>query len=70
MHLIEENRGNQNELMDQNNNCEGESNMELSSIQKLFQEVEVYKQAIEDAKDALASVEQELDETLAADYYE
>ena len=29
-----------------------------------MQEVEIYKQAIQDAKDALASAEMELDETL------
>lgn len=39
-----------------------------SKIQGLFDEVELYKQAIQDAKDALASAEQELDETLAAGY--
>ena len=39
-----------------------------SRIQGLFDEVERYKQAIRDAKDALASAEQELDETLAAEY--
>ena len=37
-------------------------------IQNLFDEAELYRQAIQDAKDALASVEQELDETLAAEY--
>ena len=39
-----------------------------SKIQELFNEVELYRQAIQDAKDALASAEQELDETLAAEY--
>ena len=38
--------------------------MEVKKIQDLMKEVETYKQAIEDAKDALASVEMELDETL------
>ena len=39
-----------------------------NKIQELFDEVELYKQAIQDAKDALASAEQELDETLSAEY--
>jgi len=39
-------------------------------IQELMQEVEVYKQAIRDAKDALASAEMELDETLDAAFGE
>ena len=47
-----------------NLNIEGEKSM--SKIQELMNEVEIYKQAIQDAKDALASAEQELDETLAA----
>ena len=37
-------------------------------IAKLTAEVEAYRQAIQDAKDALASAEQELDEVLAAEY--
>lgn len=37
-------------------------------IQKLMEEVALYKQAIQDAKDALASAEMELDETLEAEY--
>ena len=39
-------------------------------IQELFDEVELYKQAIRDAKDALASAEEELDEVLSAEYGE
>ena len=39
-----------------------------SRIQELFDEVETYKQAIQDARDALASAEQELDEDLDARY--
>ena len=35
-----------------------------SRIQELFNEVEIYRQAIQDARDALASAEQELDEEL------
>ena len=35
-----------------------------SKIQELFNEVKLYKQAIRDAEDALASAEMELDETL------
>ena len=38
--------------------------MEANKIQELMNEVEIYKQAIEDARDALASAETELDETL------
>ena len=44
--------------------------MSESNIQKLFKEVEIYKQAIEDAKDALASAEMELDEELDTEYRE
>ncbi len=33
-------------------------------IQELFDEIEVYKQAIRDAEDALASADMELDEEL------
>ena len=57
----------QNELMDLINNYKGESPMG-EKIQELFDEVELYKQAIQDAKDALASAEQELDETLNAQF--
>ena len=42
--------------------------MEENRILKLTEEVEFYKQAIQDAKDALASAEQELDEVLAYEY--
>ena len=45
---------------------EGEKAM--NKIQELMNEVEIYKQAIQDAKDALASAEMELDETLDAEY--
>lgn len=41
---------------------------EMSDIKKLEMEVETYRQAIQDAKDALASAEQELDELLAFEY--
>ena len=37
-------------------------------IRELIEEVEIYKQAIRDAKDALASAEMELDETLEAEF--
>ena len=40
-----------------------------SRIQELFDEVENYKQAIQDAGDALASAGQELDEVLDARYH-
>ena len=58
----------QNELMQLINDYKGEGTMENNKIQELFNEVELYKQAIQDAKDALASAEQELDETLDAEY--
>ena len=45
-----------------------EREQQAGKIQKLMQEVEIYKQAIQDAKDALASAEMELDETLEAEY--
>ncbi len=45
----------------------GEKPME-NKIQELMNEVEVYKQAIQDAKDALASAEMELDATLEAEF--
>lgn len=50
------------------NNEKGEFSMQDTRIQQLFNEVEIYKQAIQDAKDALASAEQELDETLDEAY--
>ena len=37
-------------------------------IRDLMQEVEIYKQAIRDARDALASAEMELDETLDTEF--
>lgn len=37
-------------------------------IQELFNEVELYRQAMQDARDALASAEAELDATLDAAY--
>ena len=43
---------------------------EINKIQELMNEVEIYKQAIQDAKDALASAEMELDETLDAEFEE
>ena len=42
--------------------------MTKTKIEELMQEVETYKQAIQDAKDALASAEMELDETLDAEF--
>ena len=38
--------------------------MDEARIEKLLKEVGIYRQAIQDAKDALASAEMELDETL------
>ena len=40
--------------------------MTKTKIEELIQEVETYKQAVQDAKDALASSEMELDEALDA----
>lgn len=45
---------------------EGETAM--NNIERLTVEVETYRQAIQDAKDALASAEQELEEVLAYEY--
>ena len=42
--------------------------MKNSRIQELMNEVETYRQAIQDARDALASAERELDETLDDEY--
>ena len=42
--------------------------MEKNEIQKLMREVETYKQAIQDAQDALDAAEKELDEILAYEY--
>ena len=59
----------QNDLMNMINGYKGEDEpMETTKIQELMSEVETYKQAIQDAKDALASAEQELDETLDAEF--
>lgn len=57
----------QNELMHMINDYKGDEQMD-NRIQKLMVEVETYRQAIQDAKDALASAEQELDEVLATEY--
>ncbi len=42
--------------------------MSENKITELMKEVEIYKQAIQDAKDALASAEMELDETLDMEF--
>ena len=71
MHLIVHNCGDedQNDLMNSIDMTKGEvSSMETSKIKELMNEVEIYKQAIQDAKDALASAEMELDETLDAEF--
>ncbi len=57
----------QNDLMNMIDEGEDEP-METSKIKELMNEVEIYKQAIQDAKDALASAEQELDETLDEEF--
>ena len=43
--------------------------MEKNEIQRLMDDVETYKQAIQDARDARASAGQELDEELDARYH-
>ena len=43
--------------------------METNKIQDLMKEVETYKQAVQDAKDALASAEMELDAALDMEFY-
>ena len=50
------------------NTEKGEELMDNAKIQALFDEVEIYKQAIRDAEDALDSAVQELDETLDETY--
>lgn len=57
----------QNELMHTINSYKEDEPMD-ERIQKLMSEVDTYRQAIQDAKDALASAEQELDEVLAMEY--
>ena len=59
----------QNDLMNAIDNEKGaDESMEPNKIADLFQEVATYRQAIQDAKNALASAERELDETLQAEY--
>lgn len=58
----------QNDLMKLINDYKGEDETMGNKIQDLMNEVELYKQAIQDAKDALASAEMELDETLEAEF--
>ena len=59
----------QNDLMNAIDNEKGvDESMETNKIESLFKEVATYRQAIQDAKDALASAEQELDETLQAEF--
>ena len=58
----------QNDVMNLIDNYKGEDEAMDNKIQQLMDEVEVYKQAIQDAKDALASAEMELDETLDAEF--
>ena len=60
----------QNDLTNSIDKIKGEYTMDTNKIQELMNEVETYKQAIQDAKDALASAEMELDETLDAEFTE
>lgn len=58
----------QNELMNlikDHKDEEGEERM--NDIQKISADIEAYKQAIEDARNALATAENELDEALEAE---
>ena len=43
---------------------------EDGKIRELYEELKIYRQAIQDAKDALASAEMELDEELEARFRE
>ena len=52
----------------QNDLTKKESENMENEIKSLMAEVEIYKQAIEDAKDALASAERELDDALQTEY--
>ena len=58
----------QNDLMNIIDKYKGEEEPMETKIQELMSEVEAYKQAIQDAKDALASAETELDETLDTEF--
>ena len=58
----------QNDAMNLIDNYKGEEEVMGNKIQDLMNEVEVYKQAIQDAKDALASAEMELDEALDMEF--
>lgn len=66
--MIVPGREDQNNLEERINKGES-STMENSNIQKLMEEVETYKQAIQDAKDALASAEMELDDALENEFH-
>jgi len=59
----------ENNLKTQINIQEGEDKpMGNEKIKSLMHEVEVYKQAVQDAEDALASAEMELDELLEQEF--
>lgn len=45
---------------------DNDSGMSVERIRKISEEIEQYKQAIQDAEDALAEAERELDEELEA----
>jgi len=60
----------QNDVMNPIDNQEGADEVMLDKIQKLMNEVEIFKQTIQDAKDALASAEMELDEALDTEFSE
>ena len=59
--------GSVNDLTDMTIDLEGEKNME-NKILDLMNEVEFYEQAVQDAKDALASAELELDLALSKEF--
>lgn len=53
-------------MMQEKNNA----GMSVERIRKISEEIEQYKQAIQDAEDALAEAERELDEKLDAHWQE
>ena len=61
-------KNDQNDSTKPINDYKGEDETMGNKIQDLMNEVEIYKQAIQDAEDALASAEMELEETLAAEF--
>lgn len=63
-------KNDQNDSTKPINDYKGEDETMGNKIQDLMNEVEIYKQAIQDAKDALASAEMELDAALDMEFNE